>query len=130
MHPFVSDPLDVPEAYRDRLHRRRPTSPIDVNDLLFAVDLLITDYSSIVFEYSTLGRPMLFFAYDLDEYVAERDFYVPFEAFVPGRIVRTFPELLDVDPARRLRAGQGRGVRGAATSPTSTAGRPTASSTS
>ena len=41
------------------------------------VDLLITDYSSIVFEFSTLGRPMLFFAYDLEEYVAERDFYVP-----------------------------------------------------
>ena len=70
-------------------------TPIEVNDLLFAVDLLITDYSSIVFEYSTLGRPMLFFAYDLDEYVASRDFYEPFESFVPGRIVRTFPELLD-----------------------------------
>jgi CDP-ribitol ribitolphosphotransferase len=61
----------------------------------FAVDLLVTDYSSIVFEYSTLRRPMLFFAYDLDEYVATRDFYVPFESFVPGRIVRTFPEMLD-----------------------------------
>ena len=59
------------------------------------VDLLITDYSSIVFEFSTLGRPMLFFAYDLDEYIAERDFYVPFEAFVPGRIVRTIDALLD-----------------------------------
>jgi CDP-ribitol ribitolphosphotransferase len=48
-----------------------------------------------VFEYSTLLRPMLFFAYDLDEYVASRDFYVPFEEFVPGRIARTFDELLD-----------------------------------
>ena len=38
---------------------------------------------------------MLFFAYDLEEYIATRDFYVPFETFVPGRIVRTFPELLD-----------------------------------
>ena len=38
---------------------------------------------------------MLFFAYDLDEYVATRDFYVPFESFVPGRIVRTFPEMVD-----------------------------------
>jgi CDP-ribitol ribitolphosphotransferase / teichoic acid ribitol-phosphate polymerase len=39
---------------------------------------------------------MVFFAYDLDEYIAERDFYVPFDEFVPGPIVRTFPELLDV----------------------------------
>jgi CDP-ribitol ribitolphosphotransferase len=94
MHPFVQEPLAIPEPLRDRL-LDGSAAAIDVNDLLFAVDLVITDYSSIVFEYSTLGRPMLFFAYDLDEYVATRDFYVPFESFVPGRIVRTFPELLD-----------------------------------
>jgi CDP-ribitol ribitolphosphotransferase len=38
---------------------------------------------------------MLFYAWDLDEYIASRDFYEPFESFVPGRIVRTFPELVD-----------------------------------
>ncbi len=101
MHPFVREPLVVPEALRDRIvdasaaATARAATPIETNDLLFAVDLLITDYSSIVYEFSTLGRPMLFFAYDLDEYVASRDFYEPYEAFVPGRIVRTFPELLD-----------------------------------
>jgi CDP-ribitol ribitolphosphotransferase len=94
MHPFVREPLAIPEAFGDRLIDGTSTA-IDVNDLLFVVDLLVTDYSSIVFEFCTLGRPMLFFAYDLDEYVAERDFYVPFEAFVPGRIVRTFDALLD-----------------------------------
>ena len=94
MHPFVQEPLAIPEPLRDRL-LDGSAAGIDVNDLMFAVDLVITDYSSIVFEFSTLGRPMLFFAYDLDEYVATRDFYVPFESFVPGRIVRTFPELLD-----------------------------------
>jgi CDP-ribitol ribitolphosphotransferase len=94
-HPFITHRIDVPEAYRDRLIEATDVA-IDVNDLLFSVDLLITDYSSIVFEYSVLGRPMVFFAYDLDEYIAERDFYVPFAEFVPGPIVRTFPELLDV----------------------------------
>ncbi len=94
MHPFVQDAPIIPEPFRDRLIDGSAAA-IDVNDLLFAVDLLITDYSSIVFEYSVLDRPMLFFAYDLDEYVATRDFYVPFEAFVPGRIVRTFADLLD-----------------------------------
>ena len=101
MHPFVREALAVPEAMRDRIVDASATAtdgaatPIETNDLLFAVDLLITDYSSIVYEYSTLGRPMLFFAYDLDDYVASRDFYEPYESFVPGRIVRTFPELLD-----------------------------------
>ena len=94
MHPFVCEPLTIPEALSDRLIDGSRVD-LDVNDLLFIVDLLITDYSSLVFEYSTLGRPMLFFAYDLDEYTAERDFYVPFESFVPGRIVRTSAELID-----------------------------------
>ena len=94
MHPFLRESLTIPEALADRLIDGSRVD-IDVNDLLFIVDLLVTDYSSLVFEYATLGRPMLFFAYDLDEYIAERDFYEPFESFVPGRIVRTFPDLLD-----------------------------------
>ena len=49
-----------PRPYADRLIDGS-TSSIDVNDLLFIVDLLVTDYSSIVFEYSTLARPMLFY---------------------------------------------------------------------
>jgi CDP-ribitol ribitolphosphotransferase len=101
LHPFVREPIDIPEAFRDRMINAPAaaeadgTAPIETNDLLFAVDLLVTDYSSIVYEYSILGRPMLFFAYDLDDYVASRDFYEPFESFVPGRIVHTFDELLD-----------------------------------
>lgn len=94
MHPFVRRPLEIPSALTDRLIDASATGT-NVNDLLLIADLVITDYSSLVFEYATLGRPMLFFAFDLDQYVATRDFYEPFEAFVPGRIVRTFPELLD-----------------------------------
>ena len=94
MHPFVRERPPIPRAMAGRIIDGTRTD-IDVNDLLFAVDLLITDYSSIVFEYSTLLRPMLFFAYDLDEYIESRDFYVPFDEFVPGRIVRTFDEVLD-----------------------------------
>jgi CDP-ribitol ribitolphosphotransferase / teichoic acid ribitol-phosphate polymerase len=93
MHPFVSQAAPIPRELTDRLIDGTHAA-IDVNDLLFAIDLLITDYSSIVFEFSTLLRPMLFFAYDLDEYVASRDFYVPFSEFVPGRIARTFDEVI------------------------------------
>jgi CDP-glycerol glycerophosphotransferase (TagB/SpsB family) len=94
MHPFVSERLDIPTDLADRLVDASGTS-IDVNDLLLVADLLVTDYSSLVFEYAALGRPMLFFAFDLDEYVASRDFYEPFESFAPGPIVRSFPELLE-----------------------------------
>lgn len=94
MHPFVRRRLEIPPELDDRLFDASRL-PIDVNDLLVIADLLVTDYSSVVFEYAALGRPMLFFAYDLEAYVATRDFYEPYEEFVPGRIVRTFSELLD-----------------------------------
>ena len=94
LHPFVKTRMEIPDALGDRLVDATSIS-LDVNDLLLITDLLITDYSSIVFEYSTLSRPMLFFAYDLERYTATRDFYVPYVEFVPGRIVRTMPELID-----------------------------------
>ena len=98
MHPFVVEPLDIPARFADRFIDA--TTSREINDLLLVADLVITDYSSLVFEYSTLNRPMLFFAYDLEEYVATRDFYEEFTSFVPGKIVRTFVELLDA-----IRAG-------------------------
>jgi len=94
MHPFVRTRLTIPEVLGDRLIDATRNT-LDVNDMLLITDLLITDYSSIVFEYSTLARPMLFYAYDLERYTATRDFYVPYVDFVPGRIVQTMPELID-----------------------------------
>lgn len=93
-HPFVRGPLDIPASLRDRIVDGRSLD-VDTNDLLLVVDLLITDYSSVIYEFSTLNRPMLFFAYDLEAYETERGFYEPYEGFVPGRIVRTCEELID-----------------------------------
>ena len=125
--PVRAQPLGIPERFHDRL-LDGSAAGIDVNDLLFAVDLVITDYSSIVFEYWTLGRPMLFFAYDLDEYVATRDFYVPFETFVPGPDRADFPTSSTPSGARSTRRKVP--AFAAAISRTSTRGPPTASSTS
>lgn len=93
-HPFVRAPLEIPQSLRDRIVDGRGLD-VETNDLLLVVDLLITDYSSVIYEFSTLNRPMLFFAYDLEAYAAERGFYQPYEGFVPGRIVRTCEELVD-----------------------------------
>lgn len=76
---------------------------IDVSDyeseqeLMLISDILITDYSSIMIEYSVLDKPTVFFTYDLDDYLAnERGFYYDFETTVPGPIVHTSDELIDV----------------------------------
>lgn len=65
-------------------------------ELLLISDILITDYSSIMIEFALLNKPMIFFAYDLDEYLAsERGFYYDFKKTVPGEIVYTSDELID-----------------------------------
>ncbi|MDR1465820.1 MAG: CDP-glycerol glycerophosphotransferase family protein [Oscillospiraceae bacterium] len=64
-----------------------------IETLLLAADLTITDYSSLIFEYALLGRPMLFYAYDLEEYDRRRSFYYDYASFVPGEIVRDTGEL-------------------------------------
>ena len=76
---------------------------IDVSDfeseqeLMLISDILITDYSSIMIEYSVLDKPTVFFTYDLDEYLAnERGFYYDFKTTVPGPIAYTSDELIDV----------------------------------
>jgi CDP-glycerol glycerophosphotransferase (TagB/SpsB family) len=68
----------------------------NVNDLLAATDILITDYSSIPFEFSLLERPMIFFAYDLEKYAESRGFWEPYEQLVPGPVVHNTEEILEV----------------------------------
>ncbi len=66
----------------------------DLESLLCATDILITDYSSIIFDYSLLERPIIFYVPDLDDYNSYRSFYCDYETFVPGPIAKTKSELL------------------------------------
>ena len=69
----------------------------NLNTLLMSTDILISDYSSIIFEYCVFGRPMIFYAYDLEEFSDHgRGFYKDYESYVPGPVVKTTEELLDV----------------------------------
>lgn len=92
-HPFCSERFTIKEKYKDYIIDLSDED--ELNDLLFVTDLLITDYSSSVFEASLLNIPMLFYPYDLYQYISERDFYCDFESFVPGKIAFTFDELTD-----------------------------------
>lgn len=65
-------------------------------ELMLISDILITDYSSMMIEYAILNRPIIFFTYDLEYYLAnERGFYYDFKETVPGPIVYTCDELID-----------------------------------
>ena len=72
----------------------------DINELMLVSDVLVTDYSSAIYEFALLGRPMAFFAPDYEAYEAERGFYFDYRTGVPGPIFETSEAL-----AAYLRAG-------------------------
>ncbi len=68
----------------------------DVNDLYLASDVLMTDYSSVFFDYAILNRPIIFFAYDLKEYEREmRGFYLDYHT-LPGQNIQNTSDLIDI----------------------------------
>jgi len=67
----------------------------DIRELYLAADVMITDYSSAMFDFAVTGKPMLFFTADLEEYRDDvRGFYFDLEAEAPGPVCRTSDELI------------------------------------
>lgn len=66
----------------------------DINDLLLITDILVTDYSSMIFDYVFVNKPIVYFAYDLEEYKQERGLYFPFEDYVYGTVTTDCNELI------------------------------------
>ena len=67
-----------------------------IQELLAITDILITDYSTVFFDYSLLRRPMIFYPYDLEEYKRSRDFYYSFEELIPGPMVTDTASLVEL----------------------------------
>jgi len=91
MHPFVRKyPAELAEnpAFINVSGNR------EINDLLFAADVLVTDYSSVIFEYALLNRPTIFHVPDLKLFQLSRDFYYPFEDYLFGPQTTTTDELI------------------------------------
>ena len=80
-HPFIRESFVVEETYSEFCMEIRDEMTID--ELLAASDICITDYSSVIF------------AYDLEQYYDERGFYYPYEAFVPGPVVKDTGGLIE-----------------------------------
>lgn len=92
MHPFERSIVKIDSNMSDRIF---DLSNEEINDLLIIADILITDYSSLIFEYAILQKPMIFFAYDLEKYENKlRGFYYPYTDFVPGPIAYTTEEVV------------------------------------
>ena len=83
----------------------------DNRELYLAADVLVTDYSSVMFDFAVTRKPMLFFTYDLQQYRDElRGFCFDFEAEAPGPLLSTVDEVVDAIQDIDAVAGSYRGA--------------------
>ncbi len=93
MHPFVRRAAPRPDRPDGRIVD--VSAEPDVNELMLAADVLVTDYSSTIFEFALLDRPIALFAPDLEAYERERGFYEDYRSNVPGPVFETQGALAD-----------------------------------
>ncbi|HEY6569158.1 MAG TPA: CDP-glycerol glycerophosphotransferase family protein, partial [Candidatus Limnocylindrales bacterium] len=91
LHPFVRQALVVPTDLGG--FAIDASADPDLNELMLISDVLVTDYSSAIYEFSLLGRPIAFLAPDGDAYQRERGFYLDFPADLPGPVFTTTADL-------------------------------------
>lgn len=91
-HYLVANSFDF-DKYKGFIYN---VSEVDnINELYIISDLLITDYSSVFFDYANLKRPIIFYMYDFEKYKDElRGFYINIDE-LPGKITKTEKELID-----------------------------------
>lgn len=90
-HPFVKQPPAIPDSCRNFAFM---VSDIPTDRLMAAADAMVTDYSSVVFEYSLFERPIAFLAPDVNDYCDWRGFYYPYEEMTPGPLLSTTDDLI------------------------------------
>lgn len=93
MHPWVSDSVPIGAEHQDRFFDLNEYP--NINELFYITDLLVTDYSSSIYEFSLMDKPMLFFAYDKVQYSTSRGFHRDYDSTVPGRVCECFEDVMD-----------------------------------
>jgi CDP-ribitol ribitolphosphotransferase len=91
LHSFVKSAMRIPPEVGDFVVDA--SAEPDANEVLLAGDILVSDYSSIIFEYALLNRPMAFLAPDLAAYERERGFFFDYRTGVPGPVMEETEQL-------------------------------------
>ena len=92
-HYFIADNIDLTDCEDFAFYVSKYD---DIAELYLISDILITDYSSVFFDYANLKRPIIFYTYDLEKYEnVLRGFYIDIHSEVPGPLVYTTEEVID-----------------------------------
>lgn len=92
-HPLASGKIEIKEEDQSFVYNL--SADFSVNELLCACDVCISDYSSLIFEYSIFKKPIFLFTYDLDEYYNNRGFYYDIRDMLPGSLCMTNASLVE-----------------------------------
>ncbi len=94
LHPAVKDKINYTNEYNNFIfdYSLYP----NINELFLVTDILVTDYSSIPFEFCLLNKPMIFYPYDLEHYQNQRGIIEDYHSTVPGPVVYSTQELIEV----------------------------------
>lgn len=87
-HPMQAAPA-VPDIARD------VTTYPDIADLLLVADVLVTDYSSVMFDFAATGKPIVLYGYDLAKYSSKRGLYIDLPEQAPGPLLSTSADVVD-----------------------------------
>jgi len=93
-HPLGRGDYAVGPLMSTRIRMLGPDVLAEITPALPAVDALVTDYSSIAYDYSLVGGPIVFLAPDLEHYAKRRGLYLPYRAFAGGQQVGNWPDAL------------------------------------
>lgn len=88
LHPLDAALLEGGQAIVDR--------KFSTMDMLSVCDVVITDYSAVTYEAALKGRPLVFYAFDIGEYIAGRDFYLDYNSEMPGPVVTSAADVMKV----------------------------------
>ena len=92
LHNFISEGIDFGD-YKNILPFPKE---YETYEFLSIADCLITDYSSVFFDFANLKRPVLFYTYDIEKYKNQlRGFYIDMNTEVPGPLLYTSEEVVD-----------------------------------
>lgn len=92
-HPLVRKRPLIPDNCQG--FAKDLTDDLSIEELLCVSDICISDYSSLVFEYSLFEKPMIFLAHDLDTFFDWRGFYYDYYELAPGPVVTNTIDLLE-----------------------------------
>jgi len=113
MHPYINDSKEYYQSINAKLSDRNLQTRIkpdiskyksriidltdypSINDLFYITDILITDYSSVYYEFSVFKRPILFYTYDRLFYESTQGVYMSVKDHAPGKVCNSFEELME-----------------------------------